>query len=54
MNSFARASPAARASHPREEHLIPLMVAAGTSDAPGQSDYREHVLETAISGFRFS
>ena len=47
-------APAARASHPREEHLIPLMVAAGTSDAPGQSDYREHVLETAISGFRFS
>lgn len=47
-------APAARASHPREEHLVPLMVAAGASGAPGQSDYREHVLETAISGFRFS
>ncbi len=47
------AAPAARASHPREEHLIPLMVAAGASEAPGKSDYREHVLETAISGFRF-
>ncbi|WP_300536789.1 class III extradiol ring-cleavage dioxygenase [Sphingosinicella sp.] len=47
-------APAARASHPREEHLIPLMVAAGASDRPGRSDYREQVLETAISGFRFS
>jgi aromatic ring-opening dioxygenase catalytic subunit (LigB family) len=46
-------APAARASHPREEHLIPLMVAAGASDAPGRRDYNEHVLETAISGFRF-
>jgi len=47
-------APAARDSHPREEHLIPLMVAAGTSDAQGRRDYSEHVLETAISGFRFN
>lgn len=46
-------APAARASHPQEEHLIPLMVAAGASDGAGHRDYSEHVLETAISGFRF-
>ncbi|MEB2312067.1 MAG: class III extradiol ring-cleavage dioxygenase [Sorangiineae bacterium] len=30
LTSFARA-PAARAAHPREEHLLPLMVAAGAA-----------------------
>lgn len=47
-------APAARLSHPREEHLLPLMVAAGASDAPGQRIYRERVLETAISGYAFA
>lgn len=47
-------APAARFSHPREEHLIPLMVAAGASDAPGTRIYGETVLETAISGFAFA
>ena len=46
-------APAARLSHPREEHLLPLMVAAGASDAPGQRIYGELVLKTALSGFRF-
>ena len=46
-------APAARAAHPTEEHLIPLMVAAGASDAPGEKVYGEIVLETAISGYRF-
>lgn len=46
-------APAGRQSHPREEHLIPLMVAAGASDAAGRQVYGEKVLETAISGFRF-
>ena len=45
--------PTARAAHPTEEHLIPLMVAAGASDQPGERVYGEIVLETAISGFRF-
>jgi aromatic ring-opening dioxygenase catalytic subunit (LigB family) len=45
--------PSARLSHPREEHLIPLMVAAGATDGPGQRLYSETVLNTAISGFRF-
>lgn len=47
------AAPFARLCHPEEEHLIPLMVAAGAATAPGRSIYRERVLETAISAFRF-
>ena len=46
-------APEARAAHPTEEHLIPLMVAAGASGAPGKKVYGEIVLETAISGYRF-
>jgi aromatic ring-opening dioxygenase catalytic subunit (LigB family) len=46
-------APAARICHPRPEHLLPLMVAAGSSDAPGQRIYNERVLGTMISGFRF-
>lgn len=46
-------APGGRESHPREEHLIPLMVAAGASDVAGRQIYGEKVLETAISGFRF-
>ena len=46
-------APGGRLSHPREEHLIPLMVAAGASDQPGGRIYAEKVLQTAISGFRF-
>lgn len=46
-------APAARFAHPREEHLLPLMVAAGASDAPGERVYDEVVMETMISGFRF-
>jgi aromatic ring-opening dioxygenase catalytic subunit (LigB family) len=37
-------APAGRVSHPREEHLLPLMVAAGASTEPGKSIYSEHVL----------
>lgn len=46
-------APAARQSHPREEHLIPLLVAAGASDGAGQRIYNEVVMKTSISGFRF-
>ncbi len=36
------AAPAARAAHPREEHLIPLMVAAGAAGGdPAEWSYRE-------------
>jgi aromatic ring-opening dioxygenase catalytic subunit (LigB family) len=47
-------APAGRLSHPREEHLLPLMVAAGASEAPGSRIYAEHVLKTAISGYSFA
>lgn len=47
-------APWARACHPREDHLVPLMVAAGASAAPGRKDYGEQVLGTAISGFSFA
>ena len=46
-------APAGRLSHPREEHLLPLMVVAGASDQPAAQLYRELVMETAISAFRF-
>jgi aromatic ring-opening dioxygenase catalytic subunit (LigB family) len=46
-------APAGRLSHPREEHLIPLMVAAGASDAPGRSIFNGEVMNTIVSGFRF-
>jgi aromatic ring-opening dioxygenase catalytic subunit (LigB family) len=46
-------APYARFCHPREEHLLPLMVAAGASDAPGTKDYGEVVLGGAVSAFRF-
>lgn len=47
-------APGAREAHPTAEHLIPLMVAAGASDAPGEQIYSEIVLETAISGYQFN
>ena len=46
-------APSARASHPREEHLIPLMVAAGASSGQGHRIFNGIVTETMISGFRF-
>lgn len=46
-------APAARISHPRHEHLLPLFVAAGSSEQPGRRIYSEKVLETMISGFAF-
>ena len=47
-------APSGRLSHPRAEHLLPLMVAAGASDRAGARIYSEHVLRTAISAFRFN
>jgi aromatic ring-opening dioxygenase catalytic subunit (LigB family) len=46
-------APAARVSHPREEHLLPLMVAAGASDAPGRRIFNGEVMHTIVSGYRF-
>jgi len=47
-------APYARLCHPREEHLVPLMVAAGASGAAGTRDYGEVVLKGAVSAFRFA
>jgi aromatic ring-opening dioxygenase catalytic subunit (LigB family) len=46
-------APAARLCHPREEHLLPLMVAAGAAEGPGQRVYHENVMQVALSGYRF-
>lgn len=47
-------APSGRLSHPQEEHLLPLMVAAGAGEGPGEHVYSEQVMETAISGFQFN
>jgi len=46
--------PHAHFAHPREEHLLPLMVAlgAGADDAAAR-DYRDTVMGWVVSGYRF-
>ena len=47
-------APGARAAHPRSEHLLPLMVAAGAGGADrGRRMYRDRVFGKAVSGFQF-
>jgi aromatic ring-opening dioxygenase catalytic subunit (LigB family) len=47
-------APAARAAHPREEHLLPLHVAAGAAAGePGERLLRDEVLGSVQSAFRF-
>jgi aromatic ring-opening dioxygenase catalytic subunit (LigB family) len=49
-----REAPFAAYSHPREEHLIPLMVAAGAGgDAPGKRIFSDEPMGAAISAYRF-
>lgn len=48
-----REAPSALLAHPRPEHLLPLMVAAGASEQPGRRIYNELVLGAMISGFAF-
>ncbi|WP_066794550.1 DODA-type extradiol aromatic ring-opening family dioxygenase [Sphingomonas soli] len=46
--------PHAHFAHPREEHLLPLMVALGAGgDDAAVCDYRDQVMGWAVSGFRF-
>ena len=55
LSQWAEA-PNARLCHPprAEEHLIPLMVAAGAAgDDAGQQVFTDRVLETRLSGFQF-
>ena len=49
-----RDAPFAAFAHPREEHLIPLMVAAGAGgEGPGTRVFRDEPMGAAISAFRF-
>lgn len=46
--------PHARFAHPREEHLLPLMVALGAGgEDPARADFTGHVLGWTVSGYRF-
>jgi aromatic ring-opening dioxygenase catalytic subunit (LigB family) len=47
-------APGARAAHPNEDHLLPLMVAAGAAEGdPALVHFHGHALGKPISGFRF-
>jgi aromatic ring-opening dioxygenase catalytic subunit (LigB family) len=48
------ALPQARFAHPREEHLLPLMVALGAGgDDAATLAHRSSVMGWAVSGYRF-
>ena len=47
-------APFARAAHPREEHLLPLMVCAGAAGGDtGERSFTDVVMAATVSGFRF-
>lgn len=47
-------APGARHAQPREDHLLPLMVAAGAAfGEPGRTVFHKHVLGKPISDFQF-
>ncbi len=47
-------APAAREAHPREEHLIPLMVAAGAGRGDtGRKIFSDRVMGATVSAFQF-
>lgn len=47
-------APGAHACHPRSEHLLPLMVAAGAAGSDsGRISYREQLLGKTVSAYQF-
>ena len=47
-------APGARAAHPHEDHLIPLMVVAGAAGTdPGQRLLVDHAMNVAMASYRF-
>lgn len=53
LREWSRA-PAAREAQPREEHLIPLMVAAGAgANDRGTQAFADRIMGARISGYRF-
>ena len=53
LRAWARA-PSARACHPREEHLLPLMVIAGAAGADkGAVPFRDQVMGAIVSAVHF-
>lgn len=47
-------APAARLSHPREDHLIPLMVAAGAAGEDlGRRDFLDNAMGVVMASYRF-
>ena len=46
--------PGARLAHPREDHLIPLMVAAGAAGSDvGHRIFVDHVMQVAMASYQF-
>ena len=49
-----REAPFAAFAHPREEHLLPLMVASGAGgEAPGRQIFSDEPMTAALSAYRF-
>jgi aromatic ring-opening dioxygenase catalytic subunit (LigB family) len=47
-------APSARIAHPREEHLLPLMVAAGAAGEDlGRHSFADRIMGVSVSGYRF-
>ncbi len=47
-------APSARQAHPREDHLIPLMVVAGAAGADsGERIFVDHVMNVAMANYQF-
>ncbi len=47
-------APHARAAHPREDHLLPLMVVAGAAGADrGHTVFRDHAMKVPMASYEF-